>query len=117
MTLRVYGIPTCGSCKKALKWLEQEKIDFEWVDTRQNPPSRQAIEGWIGDLGTKVMRNTSGGAYRALGDEKNQWSDAQWAEAFSEDAMLLKRPLFDRDGKGLCTGFRNPDEVRDRLMA
>lgn len=116
MTLRVYGIPTCGSCKKALKWLEQEKIAFEWVDTRANPPDRAQIEGWIRDLGTRVMRNTSGGAYRALGDEKNHWDDQQWAEAFSADAMLLKRPLFVRGQRALCTGFRNEDETRSKVI-
>lgn len=115
MTLRVFGIPTCGSCKKALKWLAEENIAFEWVDTRQHPPDRAQIESWIRDLGTKPMRNTSGASYRALGDEKNEWSDAQWADAFASDAMLLKRPLFVRGKRALCTGFRDEAEARSHI--
>ena len=62
------------------------------------------------------MRNTSGGSYRALGEEKKSWTDAQWADAFAADAMLLKRPLFERSGTALMTGFRGSDEsLREKL--
>ena len=55
------------------------------------------------------MRNTSGGAYRALGDEKKSWSDAQWVTAFNQDAMLIKRPIIERDGQPVMVGFRGDD--------
>lgn len=116
MSLFVYGIPTCNSCKKAMKWLDMQDISYTWVDTRKNPPSRTEINTWIQSIGSKPMRNTSGGSYRALGEEKKSWSDEQWAQAFSEDPMLLKRPLFSRDGRALCTGFRGSDEeLKERL--
>ncbi len=57
------------------------------------------------------MRNTSGQSYRALGDAKNDWEDAQWIEAFAQDPMLLKRPLFVKDGKAVLVGFRAKEEV------
>ena len=110
MSLFVYGIPTCSSCKKAQKWLDQQGVSYTWVNTRENPPSRAEIDTWIKNIGSKPMKNTSGGSYRALGEEKKTWSDAQWAKAFSNDPMLLKRPLFAREGRALCTGFRGSDE-------
>ena len=69
------------------------------------------ISGWVKALGAKPMRNTSGQSYRAIGDEKKTWSDEQWVEAFSQDAMLLKRPLFVRDGEAVFVGFRGSDEA------
>ncbi len=110
MSLFVYGIPTCNSCKKARKWLESKSIEYTWVNTRSTPPSEKQINAWIADIGNKPMRNTSGGSYRALGDEKHTWSDSQWGKAFAHDAMLLKRPLFVQDDKALFTGFRGSDE-------
>ena len=110
MSLFVYGIPTCNSCKKALKWLDQHSIPYTWVNTKSNPPSRSEIDAWISFIGSKPLRNTSGGSYRALGEEKKTWSDIQWASAFANDPMLLTRPLFTRHGRALFTGFRGSDE-------
>lgn len=110
MALQVYGIPNCGTCKKAMNWLDSNQIAYEFIDTKVAPPSREMIDGWIDSLGSKPMRNTSGQAYRAIGEEKKAWSDAQWAEAFAENAMLLKRPLFVKDGKAVMVGFRAKEE-------
>ncbi|NJL49647.1 MAG: Spx/MgsR family RNA polymerase-binding regulatory protein [Leptolyngbyaceae cyanobacterium SM2_5_2] len=114
--LTVYGIPNCGTCKKALQWLDQNGIAYEFVDTKLNPPGRDRVAEWVGALGAKPMRNTSGQAYRALGDEKQNWADEQWVDAFAQDAMLLKRPLFVRDGKAVLVGFRAQDEVLRKAL-
>lgn len=115
-SLYVYGIPTCNSCKKAMKWLDEQGICYTWVNTRTTPPQKNDIENWIATIGAKPMKNTSGGSYRALGEDKKTWSDAQWAQAFADDPMLLKRPLFTRDGIALCTGFRGSDEEHKQKL-
>jgi arsenate reductase len=116
MTLTVYGIPTCGTCKKALQWLDNHALDYEFVNTKEHPPSREAIASWVQALGAKPMRNTSGQAYRALGDEKNGWTEAQWTDAFAQDVMLLKRPLFVQDGQAIAVGFRDAEAIRARIQ-
>ena len=110
MTLQVYGIPNCGTCKKAFSWLETHGIAYEFVDTKSSTPTRDMIEVWVNELGSKPMRNTSGLSYRALGEEKKSWSDEQWIDAFAQDAMLLKRPLFVKDDKAVLVGFRAKEE-------
>ena len=110
MALIVYGIPTCNSCKKALKWLDNHNEEYTWINTRESAPSISNITKWVNDIGNKPLRNTSGGSYRALGEEKKSWTDDQWIQAFAADAMLLKRPLFVRNGTALFTGFRGSDE-------
>lgn len=112
MTLKVYGIPNCGTCKKAMAWLEENDIEYEFVSTREQPPSKEAIAAWVDELTAKPMRNTSGGSYRTIGEEKKAWSDQQWIEAFAEDAMLLRRPLFEKDGKAVMAGFRAKEEEK-----
>lgn len=111
MSIQVYGIPNCGTCKKAFTWLQNNNLEYEFVNTKENPPSKEMIENWVQNLGSKPMRNTSGQSYRALGEERNTWSDEQWIEAFSQDAMLLKRPLFVKDGNAVLVGFRAKEEV------
>ena len=116
MTLTVYGIPNCGTCKKALQWLEQNDLAYDFVDTKLHPPSREMVAAWVAALGAKPMRNTSGQSYRALGEEKQTWPEDQWIDAFAKDAMLLKRPLFVRDGQAVLVGFRAKEEVLRELL-
>lgn len=111
MSLQLYGIPNCGTCKKAFSWLESNGVEYEFINTKENPPTKEMIQAWVQELGFKPMRNTSGQSYRALGPEKDAWEDAEWIEAFARDAMLLKRPLFVKDGKAVLVGFKDKDEV------
>lgn len=115
-TLQIYGIPTCNTCKKAQQWLDDRAVPYDLINTKEHPPTREQITAWVETLGSKPMRNTSGKAYRALGPERNTWGDADWIAAFSQDAMLLKRPLFVRAGQALKVGFRGNDaEIQSQL--
>jgi arsenate reductase len=116
MTLTVYGIPTCGTCKKACQWLDSHGIAYNFINTKDHPPSRDSIAAWVATLGSKPMRNTSGQSYRALGAEKQTWEDSAWIDAFSQDAMLLKRPLFVKDDQAVLVGFRAPEAVLQQVL-
>lgn len=116
MTIKLYGIAACGTVKKAKKWLDARGVDYEWSDFREEPPAKAQVESWTSAFGSKRMRNTSGGAYRALGDEKKTWDDKHWTKAFSNDAMLIKRPIIERDGKPVMVGFRGDDNVIAELL-
>ncbi|WP_404789777.1 Spx/MgsR family RNA polymerase-binding regulatory protein [Altericista sp. CCNU0014] len=116
MTLKVYGIPNCGTCKKAFQWLGDRNISYEFVNIKEHPPAQPLIQEWVGTLGSKPMRNTSGQSYRALGEEKQTWNDEQWTNAFAKDAMLIKRPLFVKDGKAVMVGFRASEAVLQETL-
>lgn len=105
MALAVYGIPSCGTVKKARTWLNQKGIAHTFVDFRTVPPSVVQVQAWVAAFGAKAMRNTSGGSYRALPDEKSTWTDAEWTKHFTADPMLIKRPVIESDGKPVSVGF------------
>ena len=116
MSLQVYGIPNCGTCKKAFSWLDSSSVAYEFINTKEQPPSQALLQSWVEALGSKPMRNTSGQSYRALGTTKDDWTEAQWVEAFAKDAMLLKRPLFVKDGNAVMVGFKDkPEVIREKL--
>ena len=117
MALQGYGIPNCGTCKKVLTWLAANDVAYEFINTKEHPPSREQIADWVAALTARPMRNTSGMAYRALGEDKKTWSDQQWIGAFAEDAMLLKRRLFVKDKQAVLVGFRAKEtEVQEKLV-
>jgi len=111
MTITLYGIPTCGTVKKARKWLEGQGVDYEWVDFRDTPPEPERVARWMDAFGFKPMRNTSGGAYRALPPEKKTWGADEWLPKLQADAMLLKRPVVEIDGEPVLVGFKEPAYV------
>ena len=116
MALTVYGIPTCNSCKKAMKWLDELGAKYEFVNLKEHPPNQQEIAGWVTTLTAKPMRNTSGQAYRTIpATQRDAMTDEDWIAAFASDAMLLKRPLFVKDGTAIATGFRSPDVLDPKL--
>ncbi|MCA6589910.1 MAG: Spx/MgsR family RNA polymerase-binding regulatory protein [Pseudanabaena sp. M090S1SP1A06QC] len=116
MPIQVYGIPSCGTCKKAIAWLEDQGIAYEFINTKDYPPSRTTIAEWVNVLGERAMRNTSGQSYRALNSAKETWTHIQWIEVYAKDAMLLKRPLFVKDGKVIAVGFRNSENLKQKLI-
>jgi arsenate reductase len=114
--LKLHGIPTCDTCKKARAWLEARGVAHAWIDLRQTPPAAAQVERWVQKLGDKALRNTSGQSYRALGDAKQRMTAAEWTAAFSRDPMLLKRPILERDGEPLAAGFK-PERYLELLGA
>ena len=108
--MKIYGIPNCGTVKKAKAWLEQEGVVFEAIDFRKDPPTKTMVEACVGALGSQAMRNTSGGSYRALPEEKKTWDDNRWIDEFASDPMLIKRPIIEVDGQAVKVGFRGSDD-------
>ena len=114
--LVVWGIPSCGTVRKAQGWLDAQGLPYQKADLRESPPSAERIARWAAAFGAKALRNTSGGSYRALGPDKDSYSDAQWIQAFAADPMLIKRPVIELDGAPVLVGFNAPEaELRRRL--
>jgi thioredoxin reductase (NADPH) len=42
--LTVYGAPWCGDCKRAKKFLGEQRIHYDWVDVEQNPDGLALVE-------------------------------------------------------------------------
>jgi len=112
MKLTVYGIPSCGTVKKARAWLDARGLAHAWVDFRSTPPSPAQVERWVRAFGPGPMRNTSGGAFRELPEEKADWDADRWTSAFQGDAMLIRRPVVEIDGEPAFVGFKEPDWAR-----
>ncbi|MGH2388055.1 MAG: glutaredoxin domain-containing protein, partial [Chloroflexota bacterium] len=42
--LTVYGAPWCGDCKRAKKFLGEQRVHYDWVDVDQDPAGLQVVE-------------------------------------------------------------------------
>lgn len=110
--MKVYCYAKCSTCKKALKWLEQEGVAYELYDIKEQNPSREELAAWhaMSGLPLKKFFNTSGLQYKALGlkDKLPAMSEAEQIALLATDGMLVKRPLLIGDAFVLA-GFRPAD--------
>ena len=101
--------PTCSTCKKAKKWLDEHGVSYEDPHIRDQNPTVSELKEWQQKSGMELKKffNTSGMKYRELGlkDRLPQMSDEEKLELLASDGMLVKRPLVIGDDFAL-TGFK-----------
>lgn len=89
--------PTCTTCKKAKKWLDEQGIDYTDRHMKEENPTVEELKKWheISGLPLKRFFNTSGMIYRELGlkDKLSGMSEDEQYELLATDGMLVKRPL------------------------
>ena len=115
--LKVYCYARCGTCKKALKWLNDNGIAHEVVDIKTDHPDENTLREYYALSGLPMKRffNTSGIPYREMELSKKlpSMSEDEQLALLATDGMLVKRPLLVGDSFVL-TGFRE-EEWKDKL--
>lgn len=110
--LTVYCYSRCSTCKKALKWLDDNGIEYETVDIKADHPDEGTLREYYRMSGLPLKRffNTSGIPYREMGlsTKLTEMSEDEQLALLATDGMLVKRPLVVGDGFVL-TGFREEE--------
>lgn len=95
--MRLFIYPKCSTCMKAVKYLEENNVEFEIRDIVLERPTFLELEEFIKISGKEINKffNTSGMKYRELGlkDKLIGMSDKEKIELLASDGMLVKRPM------------------------
>ena len=117
MTLKVYCYDKCGTCKKALKYLDESDIDYQTVPIREKPPSKTALKKMLKHQGGAIKKlfNTSSKDYKEgnFKERLPEMSADEAVEVLSKTGNLVKRPFVLGEGFGLV-GFK--PEVWDGVL-
>ena len=104
--------PKCTTCQKALRWLDDNKIEYELRDIKENNPTLEELSAWykMSGLPLKKFFNTSGLLYKsmALKEKLPTMSDEEQLKLLATDGMLVKRPLVIGEGFVLV-GFKESE--------
>ncbi len=113
----VYSYSSCSTCRKALKWLVENKIEYELIDIVKNPPSKDLLcKAFYSIKNRKFVFNTNGLSYRTLGAKVvSSMSDEEAINALSNDGKLIKRPFLVHPNGKILLGFKL-DEWNDTLL-
>lgn len=91
----LYGIPTCDTCKKAIKALQAAGHEVTFRDVRAEPLSEAEIYKIVQEFGDLAV-NKQSTTYRAFNDYLKV-SDPE-AQIAAQPAVM-KRPVIEADGR------------------
>lgn len=105
--MKVYGIKSCDSVKKATTWLTKKKKAFEFHDYKSQGISAEKLKLWSKQVGWETLLNKRSTTWRGL-DESIQeatTTEAKAIELMIKNTSLIKRPLIEENDKVLALGF------------
>lgn len=96
----LYGIPTCDTCKKAVKALTAAGHQVTFRDVRADPLSEAEIAEFVTEFGDEIV-NRKSTTWRGLSEFLRE---AEAEAQLAAQPTLMKRPVI-RSEEGLTLGW------------
>ncbi len=107
--MKILCYPKCGTCKKALKWLDDNGFKYDYRHIVEDNPTKEELKDWYEKSGLPLKKffNTSGLKYKELNlkDKIPQMTEEEILDLLATDGMLVKRPIL-IDGDRILVGFK-----------
>ena len=115
--LVVYGIKSCDSCRRAIRFLEARNIEYRFHDVREDGINVQMLDRWAGRIDWEKLLNKQSLTWRKLPEVDR--ADMTRGRAFTEmldKPTLIKRPVIEHEAF-IAVGFSEKrfGEFLDRL--
>jgi arsenate reductase len=114
--ITLYGIPNCGSVKKARDWLESQNIAYEFHDFKKAGIDKNTITGWMQQASWEVLVNKKGTTWRGLPEAAKDGvtNAASATKLMIDNSSVIKRPVLCKD-KTVLVGF-DADTYEEHLL-
>lgn len=104
--ITVYGIKNCDTMKKAIKWLNEAGVEYEFHDYKKSGLTAEMAETWLETLGWEAVINRRGTTWRKLDESvRNTMDNKQALSVMLENPSIIKRPLLHK-GETYHLGFK-----------
>ena len=114
MTLTVYHLKTCDTCRKAIKALKATGQTLVLVDVRADGVPKADLARLANAVGWETLLNTRSTTWRGLSDtEKSEMNQDKALKLMGEHPTLIKRPVIDT-GTNVLVGWKA--DVQDALL-
>jgi len=100
-SIQVYGIKNCDTVKKALVYLNDHDVNYQFIDFRQNPISQQVLIKMVESVGWELLINKRSTTYRSLSEEEKSNINYNLVLRLP---TLIRRPVLVR-GENIMVGF------------
>ncbi len=109
--MKLYGIPNCGTVKKARTWLDEHAVEYQFHDFKKHGVTEEMLSDWLKQIGWKKLLKKTGPTWGQLDDsvKASIKDDASALSLMLEKPNVIKRPVLEHNGKVLATGFDSTD--------
>ncbi|MFD2533340.1 arsenate reductase family protein [Gracilimonas halophila] len=91
--LHIAGIKNCNKIRDTKKWMEEHDVEFEFIDLKKEPLSRDELKELELKVGLDVLVNRRGRKWRDLGLADKDLSNEELFEQLLEHQTMIKRPV------------------------
>ncbi|WP_263833894.1 arsenate reductase family protein [Sulfurospirillum oryzae] len=102
--IKVYGITTCGSVKKAIAFFKAKVVPYAFIDLKSTQISEAKLKEWLSKQPMSVIFNTKGTKFKTLGLSK-EMDDTEKGSWLLREQLLFKRPIVECEDGALLVGF------------
>lgn len=101
--MKVYGIKNCDTIKKALRYLNESGVEYDFIDYKKTPPTKDDLIRWDSAFG-ELPVNKRGPTFRKIKEEYEKATKAKQISLLIENTSAIKRPILET-GKETLRGF------------
>ncbi|MBT3030475.1 MAG: ArsC family reductase [Candidatus Thiodiazotropha sp. (ex Lucina pensylvanica)] len=113
--VRLYGIPNCDTMKKAIRWLDEHGITYQFHNYKKVGVDEKLLRQWVDRVGWEALLNRRGMMWRRLDDSvKAEINEENAIRVMLETPSIIKRPVLETD-KTLNVGFT--EEAYSKLFS
>jgi Spx/MgsR family transcriptional regulator len=112
--MKLFGIPNCGTVKKARAWLDGQGADYEFHDYKKQAIPEALLKDWLRQVGWQRLLKKTGPTWGQLPDavKASIKDDASALALMLEKPNVIKRPVLEHKGKVLATGFNEQEYAK-----
>ena len=106
-----YSYPKCSTCRKASKWLDQNNINYQFIDIVKEPPSKKFLELALVQFSSDIKKvfNTRGKSFKLIDSNILELTKQEVIELLFKDGKLIKRPFLIINESKLILGFNESE--------
>lgn len=102
--LHLVGIKNCNKIRDTKKWLEDQGVEYKFIDVKKEPLTREELKELEFKVGLEVLVNKRGRKWRDLGLKDKNLSDEELFDVLLEHQTMIKRPVL-INGESVMVGY------------
>jgi arsenate reductase (glutaredoxin) len=105
--IHIYGIPNCGSVKKALDFLKTREMEFTFHDFKKEGTTASKLKSWSKITGWEILLNKKGTTWRGLsqGQQATASNLSGAIDLMCQNTSVIKRPVVEWTDGSITVGF------------
>ena len=93
--INIYGIKTCSTVRKAIKFCKDNELEHTFVDFRAEPLNENKVKYFASKVDINLLFNHKGKKFQELGLKKLNLDEQGKLDWLMKENMLIKRPVIE----------------------